>query len=70
MVALMEAPRVGAEAGVEMMTVDTHVAIGTAQTPQVAEMGTFIGALAVLVHDQEAPTDTIDHVEIAVIVTI
>ena len=70
MAAPMEAPRVGAEAEVEMMTVDTHVATGTARIRQAAEMVIFTEVLAVPAHDQEAKIDTIGHVETAVIAMI
>ena len=58
MVVLMEASRVGAEAEVEKMTADTHVATETALTRSVAEMAIFIEEVAVHAHVLGARTDT------------
>jgi hypothetical protein len=57
MVVLMEVSRVGAEAEVEKMTVDTHAATETAPMKPDAEMAIFIEGAAVLAHALGARID-------------
>lgn len=66
MAVLMGALKVDAEAEVEMVTVDTHAATGTAQMKRADEMVISIVEVDAIAHVLGAPTDTID-LEAAVI---
>ena len=70
MAALMGVPRVGAEAEVEKMTDDTHVATEIALTRLVAEMAIFTEEAAVHAHALGARIDTTVPEAIAVIETM
>jgi hypothetical protein len=67
MAALMRVSRVGAEAEVEKMTDDTHVATEIALTRSVAEMAIFTEEAAVHAHALGARTDITVPEAIAVI---
>jgi hypothetical protein len=70
MVVPMEVSRVGAEAEVEKMTADTHVATEIVLTRSVAETAIFTEEGAVIAHALGAQTDTTVPEAIAVIETM